>query len=530
MTTVALNPSATLLRILSRSANTEIGKRWNFASIQSVDDFRRNVPLTDYEIYSPYIQRMMDSGEKDLIVCGDVVYYAPTSGTTSEIKYIPKYANFKGDEMKHAMLGPTAMFANMPRVKKWMALGVPIIPGSSNLLHALLSVEPYTFPAPPKAYYIADLTDALYVQMVFALKTVPVNTSVIASFFISTLITAFNVLASEWPQIVADIRKGRLKASLKLDTEERESLEEAMGGPNAARANELQLIFESASVTKFKEIVPQIWPCVDLVSVLCGGEFSHYIPRLQYFLGDAISLFSFFYVTSEGLLGINKWPRKCVSAYALLPESTFYEFIPLHQAEVPNPDVLLIDEVKVGEYYEIVMTTAEGLYRYRPGDIITVVEISPEGPVIDVIGRKKMAINLMGVNLYGFQVGDAVGAFIKHFKKQSMDYDYLISVDTSLVPSRYVIWLECGSGDLYFTATDATAVIEEHLKSSNPGFKKYVESGWIGPLAIEQVKPGTIEKVKRILKQRSAFGEIQMKLPRVVWDMELLGLLKNNTI
>jgi len=189
MTTVALNPSATLLRILSRSANTEIGKRWNFASIQSVDDFRRNVPLTDYEVYRPYIQRMMDSGEKDLIVCGDVVYYAPTSGTTSKIKYIPKYANFKGDEMKHAMLGPTAMFANMPREKtEWTPLGVPIIPGSSNLLRALLSVEPYTFPAPPKAYYIADLTDALYVQMVFALKMVPVNTSVIASIFISTVI------------------------------------------------------------------------------------------------------------------------------------------------------------------------------------------------------------------------------------------------------------------------------------------------------------------------------------------------------
>jgi len=173
-------------------------------------------------------------------------------------------------------------------------------------------------------------------------------------------------------------------------------------------------------------------------------------------------------MSSEGLLGINKWPHKCVSAYALLPESTFYEFIPLHQAETPNPDVLLIDEVKVGEYYEIVMTTGEGLYRYRLGDIITVVEISPEGPVIDVIGRKKMIVNLMGVKLHGFQVGDAVGAFIKHFKKQSTDYDYLISTDPSLVPSRYVIWLECGSGDLYFTSTDATAVIEEHLEQQ-PG-------------------------------------------------------------
>jgi len=93
-----------------------------------------------------------------------------------------------------------------------------------------------------------------------------------------------------------------------------------------------------------------------------------------------------------------------------------------------------------------------------------------------------------------------------------MDYDYLISVDTSLIPSRYVIWLECGSGDLYFTASDATAVIEEHLKSIHQDYNLYVESGWIGPLAIEQVKPRTLEKVKRILKQRSAVGETHWSL------------------
>ena len=528
--TAAVNPSATLLRIVSRSANTEIGKRWNFAAIQSVDDFRRNVPLTDYEVYRPYIQRMVDNGEKDLVaVCGDVVYYAPTSGTTSKSKLIPKYANFKGDEMDHAtQVGKTVMFANMLK-SEWAPHGVPIIPVTANFLRALFSAEPNTYPAPSKAYYIADLSDALYVQMVFALKVAP-NTSVIASIFISTLISAFNVLANEWPKIVADIRKGTLKSSLKLDAEERESLEQAMNGPNAVRADELQLIFESASVTKFKEIVPQIWPCVDLVSVLCSGEFSHYIPRLQYFLGDAISLFSFSYASSEGLLGVNKWPYKCVSAYALLPQSIFYEFIPLSQAERPNPDVLLIDEVKVGEYYEIVMTTGEGFYRYRVGDIVTVVEISPEGPVVDVIGRKKMCINLIGCKLYGFQVSDAVGAFIEHFKKQSTDYDYLISSDTSVVPSRYVIWLECDSGDSHFSASDATAVIEAHLKSSNVDYKETVESGHIGPLAVELVKPGTIAEVKRILKQRSAVGEMQMKLPRVVWDMELLKLLKDSTI
>ena len=207
--------------------------------------------------------------------------------------------------------------------------------------------------------------------MVFALKMTPLtNATTIVSFFISSLISAFNILASEWKQMIEDIQQGRLKHSLKLALEERESLQEAMGGPDPARANELESIFNSASVTKFKNIVPQLWPSIDLVSVICGGEFSHYIPRLQYFLGEFISLFSFFYVSSEGLLGVNKWPHKRISAYTLLHESKFYEFIPLDQTESPDPEVLLTDEIKVDEHYEIVITTGEGLYHYRLGDVI----------------------------------------------------------------------------------------------------------------------------------------------------------------
>ena len=527
--TVPATSSATLLSIVSRNVSTEIGRQWNFAAIQSVDDFRTNVPLTDYEVYRPYIQRMMENGEKDLIASGEVVFYAPTSGTTSKSKFIPKYSDFKENELKLAApLGRTVVFANMFATMR-TSLGVPVTPGSAKHLQALLSAEPYNYPAPPEAYCIADLTDALYVQMVFALKMTPLtNTTTIMSFFISTLLTALNILASEWNQMVEDIQQGKLKHSLKLTLEKRESLQEAMGGPDPARANELESIFNSASFTKFKNIIPQLWPSVDLVSVLCGGEFSHYIPRLQYFLGESISMFSFFYVSSEGVLGVNRWPHKHISAYALLPESKFYEFIPLDQTESPDPEVLLTDEIKVNKQYEIVITTGEGLYRYRLGDVIKVVEKSPEGPVIDVVGRIKMAINLNGCKLYAFQVSDAIGALIGHFKEQSMDTDYLISADTSVIPPRYIVWLECKGSDV--TAAEASAIIDGHLKSVNLEYAGSVEDGILGQLVVKMLKPEAIADVKLNLKDQSAVGETQMKLPRVVWDAELLDLLASRII
>ena len=46
----------------------------------------------------------------------------------------------------------------------------------------------------------------------------------------------------------------------------------------------------------------------------------------------------------------------------------------------------------------VCMLTAHNAQQHTsPGDIITVVEISPEGPVIDVIGRKKVAVNLINL-------------------------------------------------------------------------------------------------------------------------------------
>jgi len=200
--------SKTLQGTLSRNADTELGKRWNFAAIQSVNDFRRNVPLTDYEFYRPYIQRMMENGEKDLITCGEVVFYAPTSGTTSSSKFIPKYAHFKAED---AAPDRTLLFANILGSKQ-TELGVPITPTSASHLNALLSAEPYTYPIPSKAYLVADLTEALYVQMLFALKMMaPATASVISSIFISTLLTALNILTCEWQQMVKDIRQGKTK-------------------------------------------------------------------------------------------------------------------------------------------------------------------------------------------------------------------------------------------------------------------------------------------------------------------------------
>jgi len=70
------------------ASSTTFGKDHSFSSIRTHDDFKKAVPLGDYEQMRPYIDNII-AGEKDVLWPGAPIYFAKTSGTTSGIKYIP---------------------------------------------------------------------------------------------------------------------------------------------------------------------------------------------------------------------------------------------------------------------------------------------------------------------------------------------------------------------------------------------------------------------------------------------------------
>ena len=47
-----------VMRLVRENANTEYGKKHGFKAIHSMDDYRRQVPLTSYSDYSEYIERV----------------------------------------------------------------------------------------------------------------------------------------------------------------------------------------------------------------------------------------------------------------------------------------------------------------------------------------------------------------------------------------------------------------------------------------------------------------------------------------
>ena len=65
----------TLLSLLNHAEDTEWGRKYNYAHITSVEEFKNSVPLQNYDDIKPFVDRVR-KGEKDLLLPGEVRWFA----------------------------------------------------------------------------------------------------------------------------------------------------------------------------------------------------------------------------------------------------------------------------------------------------------------------------------------------------------------------------------------------------------------------------------------------------------------------
>jgi len=83
------------------------------------------------------------------------------------------------------------------------------------------------------------------------------------------------------------------------------------------------------------------------------------------------------------------------TAFVLLPQSCFLEFVPEASLGEQQPATLLLHELSVGDRYEVVATTKGGLWRYRTGDVVRVVGLDQGAlPVVTLSYRADDSVRL----------------------------------------------------------------------------------------------------------------------------------------
>jgi hypothetical protein len=147
--------------------------------------------------------------------------------------------------------------------------------------------------------------------------------------------------------------------------------------------------------------IHEIWPNLS-VFVHGGVSFEPYKKGFEKLLGKPL-IYIETYLASEGFIAYQNRPDTHAMKL-VLNNGIFFEFVPFNEENftpegnlVPEPKVMLIDEIQEGKDYALLISTNSGAWRYLIGDTIRFT--SKSKCEIIITGRTKHFLSLCGEHL-----------------------------------------------------------------------------------------------------------------------------------
>jgi len=500
-----------LLQVIRANENSEFGRKHNFDKINSIADYQRYVPQTNYESLLPYIEPMLQ-GKNGLLTCEPAIMFATTSGTTGKPKYLPiteshlkdyghafQIHNYKIIEgVPGAAMGRFLIFSSNDEDGITEG-GLPY--GSvSGLLRRRQSplIQKY-FALPQCVGEIKDVESKYYTMLRLALCQ---DVSSILGCNPSSFLLFADQLLEHSDELIADIFDGSLRKQYAPIPEITSQMAPLLK-PNRKRALELE-----AMVKRDGQLTPQaVWPNLAMLSCWKGGPLSFYLERLPQHYG-AVPIRDFGYMASEGRGSI---PISNEGAGGVLAVSShFFEFVAENDMDSPTPRFLTVDQLEQGGRYFIHFTTAAGLYRYNIHDIVEVVGYEENAPLIQFVQKGLGISSVTGEKLTEEQVQVALCYAVRQLNLTALDH-FTFSVQMDY-PPHYVCFVELKRDIPESVADEFLRIFEQSLQLQNIEYKDKRLTRRLGAPTLQTVPPGTFVKLRQ---QRVAQGapEAQVKIP-----------------
>ncbi len=385
---------------LTRHAGSAYGKEYGFSKIRTYADFVENVPLIDYDDLAPWVERIR-KGEGQILTDDPVSHLIPTSGSTSARKLIPFTSGLQRDF--NAAIGPwmvdlarsqpaiafgpaywSVTPAVQPRDPEPSAIPIGFAEDSAYLGGATKWLVDAVMTAPAALSLAPDLDQFRYLALLCLLRARDLRLiSVWHPAFLTLLLDA---LPANWDALRDDIRTGRCRH------------EEACP---MALLRALQLRPQPSRARELRGADPHqpesIWPNLKVIS--CWGDAQAAGP-----LGELQRRFPGIWIQPKGLLAT----EACVTIpfagkHPLAIYSHFFEFLDDRER------IHLAHELRLGEAYEVVVTTSGGLWRYRLGDQVEVTGFVSQTPSLRFLGRAGNVSDCCGEKLSEAFVAQAMG-------------------------------------------------------------------------------------------------------------------------
>lgn len=498
-----------LKKILKNNANTEYGKRHDFAHIKTIEEFRKNVPISTYEDYAPYIERVKN-GESNILTSSKILGYSRTSGSSGVPKYIPATSDSIKAYVKYTWTRALALAVkelNRKGKKYKPGRGIFLSPATNEKLPNGLPCSniaeigamrygflyPFILTIPTGQLF--DMHDGDYVYNIYRFALADEDATFIFSVFFSINVSQLAYLKDHWQVIVDDIEKGTISDSIDINPELRKKLSKLIR-PMPERAAYLRKQFEKG----FDDtLIKRLWPDMTMISSIGNASFKPAADYVRSVAGDIPFDFSI-YGASEGLVAACYELEN--TNMQLLTDSCFYEFIP---AGEDTDKVLTLDELEDGKQYEILITTQAGLYRYHLKDVIEVKGFRNKTPLISFVYRKGQYFNIAGEK---FSEEDARTTIDIFNKAHGISVnDWLFYQDDSVVPGRYALAVE---SDADINWAESVDELEEIMGRCNKRYTSQREKAFISKMVILKQQPGTHSAwAQRCISQGASAAQIK---------------------
>lgn len=344
-----------LFTLLDTAKGTEWGRKYDFESITSYEEFKSRVPLHFYESLKPEVDRMR-AGEQNITWPSEIRWFAKSSGTTdAKSKFIPvsqeaiEDCHFKGGK------DLLSLFCNNNPESKIFS-GMSLRLGGSTFVN---DHKNQSFYGDVSAIIIENLP--FWVEM----RSTPNNK-------IS--------LMNEWESKIEAIATTTIQEDVS-----------SLAGVPSWMLILARKVLEKTGASNLQEV----WPNLELY--MHGGvNFSPYRKQFESIVPPSGFSFLETYNASEGFFGIQD-QSDSEELLLMLDFGIFYEFIPMDQFAGEDSETISLDEVEIGKNYALVISTNGGLWRYILGDTVRFTSTNPYR--IQVSGRTKHFINAFGEEL-----------------------------------------------------------------------------------------------------------------------------------
>ncbi|TYG82709.1 hypothetical protein ES288_D01G111500v1 [Gossypium darwinii] len=244
-----------------------------------------------------------------------------------------------------------------------------------------LKARAATTSIPIEAIFCSDTNQSMYCQLLAGLIQ-PDEVVMVGSQFATALLRAIKFLEDYWKELCSNIRSGQISDCI-TDSGCKNAASSIMK-PNPQLADSIHKI---CSCESSEGIIKKLWPNAKFIRAITTGVMSQYVETLEFYSGG-LPLVSNTYVCSEAFCRINLEPLSGPSyvSYTFLPTTAYFECLPVNNNSLSlsqevqfnyasqhepvekksnNENIEPIDlvHVKLGQYYELLVTSYAGLYR-----------------------------------------------------------------------------------------------------------------------------------------------------------------------